>query len=42
MNNDNKVETAMAGLNCWASYAKLFAHSSTPQASIQPSLRLTA
>ena len=21
MNNDNKVETAIAGLNCWASYA---------------------
>ena len=21
MNNDNKVETAMAGVNCWASYA---------------------
>ena len=21
MNNNNKVETAMAGLNCWASYA---------------------
>ena len=21
MNNDNKVETAMAGLDCWASYA---------------------
>ena len=21
MNNDNKVETAMAELNCWASYA---------------------
>ena len=21
MNNDNKVETAKAGLNCWASYA---------------------
>ena len=21
MNNDNKVETAVAGLNCWASYA---------------------
>ena len=21
MNNDNKVETVIAGLNCWASYA---------------------
>ena len=21
MNNDNKVETAIAGLSCWASYA---------------------
>ena len=21
MNNDNKVKTAIAGLNCWASYA---------------------
>ena len=21
MNNDNKVETAIAGLNCWAGYA---------------------
>ena len=21
MNNDNKVETAIAGLNCWGSYA---------------------
>ena len=21
MNNDNKVEAAIAGLNCWASYA---------------------
>ena len=21
MNNDNKVETAVAGLNCWASFA---------------------
>ena len=21
MNNDNKFETEMAGLNCWASYA---------------------
>ena len=21
MSNDNKVETAIAGLNCWASYA---------------------
>ena len=21
MNNDNKVETAIAGLNCWANYA---------------------
>ena len=21
MNNDNKVETEIAGLNCWASYA---------------------
>ena len=21
MNNDNKVETAIAGLNCWATYA---------------------
>ena len=21
MNNDNEVETAIAGLNCWASYA---------------------
>ena len=21
MNNDNKVETAIAGLNCWVSYA---------------------
>ena len=21
MNNDNKVETAIAGLNCWTSYA---------------------
>ena len=21
MNNDNKVETAIAGLNCWARYA---------------------
>ena len=24
MNNDNKVETAIAGLNCWASYATVW------------------
>ena len=24
MNNDNKVETAIAGLNCWANYATGF------------------
>ena len=24
MNNDNKVETAIAGLNFWASYATVF------------------
>ena len=26
MNNDNKVETAIAGLNCWASYATASKH----------------
>ena len=24
MNNDNNVETAIAGLNCWASYATVY------------------
>ena len=24
MNNDNGVETAIAGLNCWASYATVY------------------
>ena len=26
MNNDNKVETAIAELNCWASYATVYAY----------------
>ena len=31
MNNDNKVETAIAGLNCWASYATAYEKRLSPQ-----------
>ena len=29
MNNDNKVETAIAGLNCWATYATVYTTETT-------------
>ena len=29
MNNDSKVETAIAGLNCWASYATVTRNTNT-------------